>query len=245
MSDRPSATPGVKANFLIKRRPEAAREELVANWFANHMPAVISAMNAAAERGRPAARRYIATLFGPGRDGAHVWDGVAQLWFDQAPPRPDPPHGTEPADTFQQKAEPYVPWSTTEYVVIDGSEHLPVVPNTLNAPFPCTRSGFHKVTFLVAAQPDADPGALFDHWLDAHAPNVREVMGQVGGFRYVVSQSLEPHVEPFVGMAELYFPGTDEWKGFLSRIGPDGFERFTDAERTVVLHSEMDMVGIP
>ena len=39
-----------------------------------------------------------------------------------------------------------------EYVVMDGSDQLPVEPLTLNAPYPCTRSGFFKVTFLVKAK---------------------------------------------------------------------------------------------
>ena len=35
-------TPGAKMQYLIRRRPEVSREDLVANWFANHMPDVIS-----------------------------------------------------------------------------------------------------------------------------------------------------------------------------------------------------------
>ena len=30
-------TPGAKMMYLIKRKPETSREELVAHWFANHM----------------------------------------------------------------------------------------------------------------------------------------------------------------------------------------------------------------
>jgi len=230
--------------YLITRRAGTSREELVAHWFANHMPLVIGANERAADRGRPAARRYLATLFGPDRDGVHAYDGVAQLWWDAPLPRLDTPHGTEPTDTFQQKAETYVPWPTLEYVVLDGAEHLAFEPNSLNPPFPCTRSGFEKVTFLVGARDDADPGALFDHWLDEHIPNVVGVMEKVGGFRYVVSHSMEPHVDPFVGMAELYFPDTETWKDFVTTVGPDGFERFTDAAKTVVLHSDTEMIGI-
>ena len=39
----PTPTPGVKMNYLIKARPTTSREELVAHWFANHMPIVIAA----------------------------------------------------------------------------------------------------------------------------------------------------------------------------------------------------------
>ena len=56
------------------------------------MPGVIASQARAVERGRLAARRYIATLFDPDRDGNYAWDGVAQLWFDSALPRPRVPH---------------------------------------------------------------------------------------------------------------------------------------------------------
>ena len=68
--------------YLIKRKPTTSREELVAHWFANHMPAVIQSQQDAAERGRMHASRYLATLFQPGPQGDHPWDGVAQLWVD-------------------------------------------------------------------------------------------------------------------------------------------------------------------
>ncbi|MCP5029541.1 MAG: EthD domain-containing protein, partial [Actinomycetia bacterium] len=209
--------PGVKMNYLIKRRSTTSREELVANWFANHMPAVIAGQHAAAEKGDPHARRYLATLFDADRDGDHCWDGVAQLWWDRPVPMPDQPHGTEPTDTFQQKAEPYVRWATTEYIVIAGSDRLPVEPNTLNPPFPCTRSGFLKITFLVGIQEGADRAELFDHWLNVHAPNVRGVMIEVGGFHYAVSHSLNPE-SPYAGMAELYLPDADAWRGYRETI---------------------------
>ena len=41
---RPYATEGCKMLYLIKRRDGTSREELVAHWFANHMPIVIDAM---------------------------------------------------------------------------------------------------------------------------------------------------------------------------------------------------------
>ncbi len=101
-----TATSGAKMQFLIKRRQEASREELIANWFANHMPDVIAGQYRSAEKGRPHATRYIATVFNPVPKGDQVWDGVAQLWWDDPLPRVGEPHGAEPRDTFQQKAEP-------------------------------------------------------------------------------------------------------------------------------------------
>ena len=125
-SGPPQATAGAKMIYLIKRRDAATREELLVHWFANHMPLVIKSQHDAAAAGRLHARRYIATLFDANAAGEHPWDGVAQLWWDQALPKPKTPTGTTPRDSFQEKAQPYVGWATKEYVVIDGSEHLPV-----------------------------------------------------------------------------------------------------------------------
>lgn len=239
-----TATPGAKMLYLIRRRPGVSREELIVHWFANHMPGVIAAQARQAEKGRLHARRYQATLFDPDHHGLQPWDGVAQLWFDEEPPAPSEPHGTIPADSFQERAQPYVPWATTEYVVIDGGDRLAVQPLTLNAPFPSTRSGFFKVSFLVRTRPGIDHGELFRHWLDVHAPNVRNVMEQVGGFGYIVNHSVRPDVEPFAGMAELYFPDEAGWAEFRATIKPDGMERWTDGAATEVVRSGTEMVGI-
>jgi hypothetical protein len=228
--------------YLIKRKPTTTREELIAHWFANHMPAVIAghAQNRAA--GKRHAHRYVATLFDPKPEKPHPWDGAAQLWYDQALRRSQAPHGEEPVDTFQEKAEPYWPWATREYVVIDGT--LPLEPPTLNPPFPCTRSGFFKVTFLVSLMAGADSGELFDHWLDRHVPNVRQTMEAVSGIRYVVSHSHEPAAETYAGMAELYFSDASGWASYRDHIRPDGMERYVDADATLVFYSGTEMVGI-
>ena len=99
--------------YLIKRRANNGREELVAHWFANHMPNVIETMQGMKLNEKPHASRYIATLFDAAASGEHSWDGVAQLWWSMLLPRPNVAHGKEPTDTFQQKALPYVPWPTT------------------------------------------------------------------------------------------------------------------------------------
>ena len=237
--------PGAKVMYLIRRKPETSREELVAHWFANHMPDVIQRQGDLVRRGQSHARRYFATLYEANARGEHAWDGVAQLWFDRPLPTPDEPHGVTPRDTFQQKAEPYMPWATREYVVIDGSEHLSTVPLTLNAPYPMTRSGFFKVTFLVAVKPDTDCDALFAHWLDVHVPNVKQAMERSGGFRYVVSHSIDPTDEPYAGMAELYFHDHDGWAGYREHIRPDGMEEWVDGDRMEVLRAHTEMVGIP
>ncbi|MGI9614566.1 MAG: EthD domain-containing protein [Acidimicrobiales bacterium] len=242
--NRPDPTAGAKMLFLIKRRETTSREELIAHWFANHMPGVIAGQAAQREAGKLHATRYVATVYSPNRHGANPWDGMAQLWFDEPLPTPAEPHGTQPADSFQERAEPYVPWPTTEYVVIDPTPLLDTTPLTLNPPFPCTRSGFHKVSFLVATNSGADHEEFFDHWLDVHVPNVASVMGEVGGFGYVVSHSMKPDHEQYAGLAELYFHDEAGWAEFQNVIKPDGMERWTDGGRTVVLRSGTEMIGI-
>lgn len=239
--NRPAATTQSKMQFLIRRRPGVSRDELIAHWFANHMPHVIARQHAQASAGRVAASRYIATLFDPDSSGSSSWDGVAQLWFPKPLPSPDEPMGTTPVDSFQERAEPYLPWATTEYVLQPGA--LPVSPLTLNAPFPTTRSGFHKITYLVRPRPGTDFDALYDHWLDVHAANVLEAMTQTGGFRYVVSHSLHPETETYAGMAELYFPDSDAWQAFTGALADDGIGRYIEALE--LRTSSTEMIGIP
>ena len=239
------STDGAKMMYLIKRRSGVSREELVAHWYANHMPAVIQGQKESALRGRQFARRYIATLFDENERGERPWDGVAQLWYPSALPKPQTPFGTVPSDTFQEKAMPYLPWATREYVVMEGSENLNTDPLTLNAPYPMTRSGFYKITFLVAVVHGTDYEDLFAHWLNVHVPNVKSVMEQVGGFRYVVSHSIDPSDEPFAGMAELYFHEPEGWHAWRSTIKADGMERFTDSSSMVISPTTTEMVGIP
>lgn len=234
------ATPGFKTNYLIARRTTASRDELVANWFANHMPDVIARQERAASKGELHATRYIATLYNPVPTGDQVWDGVAQLWWTAPLPRASEPNGTTPRDTFQQKAQPYVGWPTTEYVIVDGD--LPLAPNDLNDPFPCTRSGFLKVTTLLTAKPETNADEMFDHWLNVHAPNVASVMAEVGATRYVISQSAEPEVDEYAGMAELYFPDKDALRGYLDLYESDGIEKFVGDQ--LIFRSDTEMVGI-
>lgn len=244
-SPPPEANPRAKMLYLIKRRASTSREELVAHWFANHMPAVIRAQHEQAAQGKPHAHRYIATLFEANRKGEHPWDGMAQLWWDRPLPMPEVAHGTTPTDTFQEVAEPYVPWATTEYVVIDGPEHLKVEPLTLNDPFPCTRSGFYRISFLVKAKEGTDFDKFFSHWLSAHVSNVKSTMEEVGGFRYVVSHSIDPQAEPYAGLAELYFHDETGWAKYNEVIKPDGMEEWVDPAGTLVLRGNTEMIGLP
>lgn len=233
-----------KMIYLIKRRPTTSRDELVAHWFANHMPAVIAAQHDAAARGKRHAKRYHVALFDADRNGEHPWDGMAQLWWERPPRPPAEPLATTPTDTFQQKVLPHVPWATREHVILDGSEHLPVEPLTLNAPFPCTRSGFYQLSFLVKAKDGADFDAFFAHWLGVHVPNVKATMERAGGFRYVVSHSLDPRAETYAGLAELYFHDPAGWARYRELIQPDGMEQWVDRERTLMLAARTHLVGL-
>jgi hypothetical protein len=230
-------------NVLIRRRAGVSRDELVVNWFANHMPGVVKAMANAALAAQPHAHRYIATLFDPPADGsAPAWDGIAQLWWQQNLGKPPQPHGTKPVDTFQQKAQPYMPWWVREYIVLDGA--LPLTPNTLNEPFPCTRSGFLKISHLMKAKPGADLEAFFAHWLGPHAANVASVLKGVGGIRYVIGLSTD-RAEEFCGHAEVWFPNADALAQFRGELKPDGMERWMDAAGSLQFSSGTEMVGIP
>ena len=234
-----------KMIFLIKRRESASRDELVMQWYKNHMPAVIASQNRSIEQGRDSASRYIAQLFLSSNKAEMRWDGMAQLWF-AGPQRPATnEHGREPTDTFQQKAEPYFSWATREYVVIDGSEHLNSAPLTLNDPYPSTRSGFFRVNYLVPAQEDTDYDAFFEHWLDVHVPNITDWMNQASGFRYVVSHSIYPDLAPYAGMAELYFHSEDDWRKCQSLMRADGMENFVDGARMDIMFGDTEMVGVP
>ncbi len=239
---RPPQTPGAKMQYLIKRKASTSREELIAHWYANHMPGVIARMEEDRNAGKPHATHYVVTLFDPEDRTPQIWDGVAQLWYAEALPMPKQASAVEPYDTFQEKVEPYWPWATREYVAIDGA--LPLEPLTLNAPFPCTRSGFHKRTSLVAAKPGTDIDAMFAHWLDVHLPNVVETMQAVGGFRYVVSLSMDLKSAPYAGMAELYFTDPVGADAFWKAYELDGFERFIDNDATRRFQSGTEMVGI-
>lgn len=243
MASEPSLTPGARMIYLIKRKSGTSREELVMHWFANHMPIVIENQKISAKGGRRHATKYITTLFDTDKKGRHPWDGMAQLWFDKPLRKPKVPHGTEPTDTFQQKAEPYVGWATREFVIIDGE--LPVEPLTLNDPFPTTRTGFYKKIFLVPAIEGTDFDEFFEHWLLTHVPNVYSVMEEVGGFRYCVGHSFNPESEQYAGIAELYFPDVSGWETYKRTIQPDGMEKWVDVENMLVLTAQTEMIGIP
>ena len=240
----PVKTPLVRMNYLIKRRASTSREELLVHWFANHMPGVIKSQTIEKEKGNPHAKKYIATVFEqPETAASESWDGMAQLWWEKELANPRPDHGVTPVDTFQELAEPYSPWATTEYVVLDSDSTFRQI--TLNAPFPTTSSGFYKATTLVGVKEDTDYDELFNHWLGPHAANARSVLERVGGFRYVIGHSTQPRQSQYAGMAELYFHNKEEFNEFNKTLTSDGMEKWIDPQKMTVLTSTTKMVGIP
>ena len=237
----------VKITYLIKRREGVSRDELAVHWFANHLPGVIANMRSARDRGREHPKKYIATLFSGSDPSPGEWDGMANLWWDNPLPEPKATFGEPPGDSFQEKAEPFRSWATREFVIIDGE--LPLEPLTLSDPFPCTRSGFTKLSVLVRAKPGVDFEKMFTHWIDVHAPNVSESITEYGCFRYVLSLSLKPETEAFAGLGELYFDndhGLESWENFRNRgnVKPDGMEVYVE-DGTQIFVSDTEMIGIP
>lgn len=240
----PTKNPLVRMNYLIKRRQETSREELLVHWFANHMPAVIEAQSDAKNKGDLHAHRYIATVFeDPERPIGESWDGMAQLWWEKELKQPKQDHGTVPTDTFQELAEPYRPWATYEYVILDGER--PFRNITLNNRFPSTSSGFYKATFLVTAKKGTDYDQLFSHWAGVHAQNAKSTLERVGGFRYIIGHSTNPSQTRHAGMAELYFDNKQQFAEFNNELEPDGMEQWIDPEKMTILGSTTKMVGIP
>ena len=209
------------------------------------MPAVIAGQHDAAARGKRHASRYYVTLFDANRDGEHPWDGMAQLWWDRPPRPPAEPLATTPTDTFQQKVLPHVPWATTEYVILDGSEHLPVEPLTLNAPFPCTRSGFYQLSFLVKAK----AGHRLRRLLRALARRAcAQRQGDDGASRRLpLRREPQPRsgAEPYAGLAELFFHDPAGWARYRELIQPDGMEQWVDREGTLMLVARTHLIGLP
>ena len=227
LAQLPEPEPGVRMLYLIKQRPESTREQLVANWFSNHMPGVIAALGpggTAEQAGRPHTTRYHATLLDPTfeREGERVWDGYASLHYAEEQPNGPIPHGTTPSDTFQQHANPYVGWALQEQILLDNSsaggvERLPTNPNTLNDPWPATRGCFYKVVVMVKAQPGTGFDSAFDE-LRGAAMSAQNNFPRAGGsFKTSLNLSLHPEEEEYCALVELYF--ADEWSQQATTLG--------------------------
>ena len=70
-------------------------------------------------------------------------------------------------------------------------------------------------------------------------------MKRAGGFRYVVSHSIEPANAPYAGLAELYFHDSDGYDRFQELITLDGTEQWMDIDGMQILRGDTEMIGIP
>ena len=68
-------------------------------------------------------------------------------------------------------------------------------------------------------------------------------MGKIGGFRYVVSHSLEPDTSPTRGWPSS-ISNEKGWDDYRAVFEPDGFGDLIDPEATLRFHSGTEMVGI-
>lgn len=61
----------------------------------------------------------------------------------------------------------------------------------------------------------------------------------------MISQSMEPAVDPYAGMAELYFPDKDALRRYLDTYESDGIEQLGDRNAQLTFRSTTELVGIP
>lgn len=213
---------GIKMIFPVRRQTTISRTEFIASWFAHHMPYTIKAMG---DRGWG----YIGTVFNAADQVSDTaWDGIAQMFLNEPLHNPCGGFGMVPADSFHERAvEPYFGWPTKEFIILSGSNDLQVHPLTLDAPFPCSRSGFFKVVMFTPANPQVDPQLLETHWRQTRAPQMQGTMEATKGFRYVVSigqnQTHRGHHREYAAMEELYFNDEADWHNFLRIVKPDPF----------------------
>ena len=233
------STAGIKMLFPVKRKIGVSHEEFIAYWFAHHMPVTIEMMG---DRGWG----YIGTVFKAAQDGNHVWDGMAQMFLDQPLANTSEGFGAKPVDSFHDRAvQPYFGWATREFVILDGSEKLPVQPLTLGSPFPTSRSGFFKVVNFVPTPADRDHQTFQSDWLSSRIDWVTQAMGQTDGFRYVVSLSLDPDAAIHAGLEELYFPNRAQWLRFQEIVSAHDSARWTLDGNVQTLFSDTEFVAIP
>jgi len=230
-----------KMLFLIRRRAHTTRDALVAQWFKNHMPAVIAAQSSAKEKGFNHATRYWATLFQ--ETGERAWDGVAQLWFQAPMPYPDEPFGTQPSDSFQEHAEPYHAWETEETVLFD---HLPLAQGlTLNEPYPTTRTSMHRITLLIPAESSSIDLSTLNHWLGHETAPFQDQAEAAGCLRCAVSLSTQPNRDPYLGVLEFYFTAVSDWPAFLAQLSDPLIQELLESTTTERYFSDTEFIGIP
>ena len=189
---------------------------------------------------------YIGTVFKPQQGDAPRWDGMAQMFLDAPLPNPPEGFGAKPVDSFHERAvEPYFGLATREYVLLDGSEQLPVRPLTLGGPFPTSRSGFYKVIAFYPSRPDMDDEQEHNRWLSQQAERTVRAMQRAHGFRYVLSLAMDPAAEPYACIEELYFPDRSAWQRFIASVRAEGGAYSALQSTAQVFFADTEFVAIP
>ena len=89
-----------------------------------------------------------------------------------------------------------------------------------------------------------DHETFTDYWLNDHAPRVANRQQEAGALRYVVSISQESD-ELYAGMSELYFESAATARKYFSVREQDELESWLNQDRTLVMTSQTEMIGIP
>lgn len=103
-------TPGVKWILAVRRKPELSMDAFVEHWHHSHVPLVLDAL--------PTLQRYVTSAVEERlSDGADVWDGFSELWWESREAARDALRAAGAAideDTARFIAEVRA-WSVAEY----------------------------------------------------------------------------------------------------------------------------------
>lgn len=213
----------VKTVFLVRRREGVSHEQLISHWQDPHIPAVRESV-------KP--DHYRVTFFEPG--DRVPYDGMAIFWFEDAGRAREVRAGVEAGvvtggDGFTELTQPpYVILECEEHVIVDG-------------PRPADAT---KLTWFGRTRDGVDAEALYENWLEEHAPNVAQALGATdGGLRYVISFANQGEKDPaFAGMAEVYYTNPAASRAHAEAIGPDRFLEYAEAAGLFV---GREVVGVP
>ena len=173
----------VKLVVCFKRRADMEVEPFQEYWRTRH---------AEVARGLPGIRRYVQshTLLAGYRKGEPVYDGIAEIWFDD----------TDAIRAAREDAARFVDRSSMRTLVTD--EHL-----VKDGALP---DGCVKNIEFVHRRPDLDVEAFQRYWRDVHAPLASEIPVVL---RYVQSHCrrggyADGREPPCDGIASMWFAST-------------------------------------
>lgn len=103
-------TPGVKWILAVRRKPELSMDAFVEHWHQSHVPLVLDTL--------PTLQRYVTSAVEERlSDGASLWDGFSELWWESRDAARDALRAAGPAideDTARFIAEVRA-WSVAEH----------------------------------------------------------------------------------------------------------------------------------